>query len=84
VNPGSNAITPPKPYSDAVFIEASNAPATAALLPSANRASTGRQAKANTVRIPRSNAPSTAQMAATPEICVTIGLLPDVSSCVVP
>src|SRR5881394_1343758 len=29
--PGSAAITPPKPYSDAVFIDASSEPATAAL-----------------------------------------------------
>ena len=34
--PGRAAITPPKPYSEAVFIAASNAPLTAALLPSAN------------------------------------------------
>src|SRR6476659_866795 len=40
--PGNNAITPPNPYSDAVLSDASNAPATAALLPSANFASTGR------------------------------------------
>ena len=72
--PGSSAITPPKPYSDAVFIDASSAPATAALLPSANFASTGRQANANTVRMPSSSAPSTAQIAATPTIWVTIGL----------
>lgn len=32
-NPGNVAITPPKPYSDAVFIEASSAPATAPLVP---------------------------------------------------
>ena len=63
--PGSKATTPPNPYSDAVLSDASSAPETAALLPSANLASTGRQAKANTVRIPNSSAPSTAQMAAT-------------------
>ena len=85
VKPGSSAITPPNPYSDAVFSEASSAPATAALLPSANRASTGRQANANTVNIPSSKAPSTAQMAATLETWVTIGLaVPRVISCVVP
>ena len=85
VKPGSSAITPPKPYSDAVFIAASRAPATAALLPSANFASTGRQANTNTVKIPSSSAPSTAQIAATLPIWVTIGLLPpSVISCVAP
>ncbi|MOA37760.1 hypothetical protein D3C78_1593820 [compost metagenome] len=34
--PGSDAITAPKPYSEAVFIAASNAPLTALLLPSAS------------------------------------------------
>ena len=72
--PGSSAITPPKPYSDAVLSDASRAPATAALLPSANLASTGRQANTNTVKMPSSSAPSTAQMAATVAIWVTIGL----------
>jgi hypothetical protein len=41
--PAYSAITPPNPYSDAVLSDASKAPATAALLPSANLASTGRQ-----------------------------------------
>src|SRR4029079_11031546 len=71
--PGNSAITPPNPYSDAVLSDASKAPATAALLPSANFASTGRQAKRNTVAIPRSSAPSTAHIAATGPICVMIG-----------
>ncbi|MNL10370.1 hypothetical protein D3C87_1311680 [compost metagenome] len=34
--PGKDAITAPKPYSEAVFIAASNAPLTALLLPSAS------------------------------------------------
>src|SRR4029079_18358677 len=85
VKPGKSAITPPNPYSDAVLREANRAPATAALLPSANFAITGRQANANTVNIPSSNAPSTAQIAATLETWVTIGLaVPRVISCVVP
>src|SRR5262250_3362985 len=74
--PGSSAITPPKPSSDAVLSDASNAPATAALLPSANFGSTERHANTKTVRMPSSNAPSTPQIAATPGICVTIGLAP--------
>jgi hypothetical protein len=36
--PGSAAITPPKPYSEAVFMAASSAPPTAALVPSAKLA----------------------------------------------
>ena len=35
VKPGRAAMTPPKPYSEAVFIAASSDPATAALVPSA-------------------------------------------------
>src|SRR3974390_2165609 len=57
---------------------ASSAPATAALLPSANFARTGRQANANTVRMPRSSAPSTAQIAAKGPTFVTMGWLPSV------
>ncbi|MNV66221.1 hypothetical protein D3C71_1589650 [compost metagenome] len=34
--PGRDAITAPKPYSEAVFIAASKAPLTALLLPSAS------------------------------------------------
>jgi hypothetical protein len=37
-SPGSAAITAPKPYSDAVFIDASRAPPIALLLPSAKLA----------------------------------------------
>jgi hypothetical protein len=42
--PGSAAITAPKPYSDAVLVAASSAPATAALLPSAKRSLSARKA----------------------------------------
>ena len=52
-NPGSAAITAPKPYSDAVFIEASNAPLTAGLVLSANCAATLRQANNNTETMPK-------------------------------
>ena len=73
VKPGSAAITPPKPYSDAVFIDASSEPATAALVPSANLAITGLNAKASTVRMPTSSAPSTAQIAVTLPVWIVIG-----------
>ena len=46
--PGREAITPPKPYSVAVFIAASSAPATAALLPSAKVLDSGRKASRKT------------------------------------
>src|ERR1700754_1203348 len=62
-NPGSDAITAPKTYSEAVFIEATSDPQTAALLPSANFSATVRNAKTKTVRMPISSAPRTAQMA---------------------
>src|SRR5207249_1147927 len=71
-NPGSAAMTAPKPYSDAVFMDASRAPAMADFEPSANLRTTGFQANTSTVKIPASRAPSTAQMAATLETsCVT-------------
>src|SRR5438128_385194 len=73
INPGSAAITPPKPYSEAVFIEASNDPATAALVPSAKRAMTGLNANAITDKMPTSSAPSTAQMADNDETCTLSG-----------
>src|SRR5215831_15938992 len=73
VNPGSDAITAPKPYSDAVFIDASNDPATAAFVPSANFALTGLNAKRRTERIPRISAPCTAQMAVIGGICTASG-----------
>src|SRR3954467_3042220 len=80
MNPGSAAITPPKPYSDAVFIDASSEPATAALVPSANFAVTGFHANAITVRMPRTRAASTAQIAVALPTSVTIGLAPAVSA----
>ena len=64
--PGNAAITPPKPYSDAVFIAANNAPPTAALVPSANAARTRPNAVTTTNTMPSSSAPSTAQMPITP------------------
>ena len=83
--PGSAAITPPKPYSEAVFIEASRAPATAALLPSAKRAITGFQASASTARMPSSRAASTAQIAFTFATSVMTGFAPSSTiSCVLP
>lgn len=66
-------MTAPNPYSDAVFMAASSAPATAALVPSAKRPLTCRKANAMTVRMPASRAPSTAQIAATEETWVTMG-----------
>src|SRR5476649_1560787 len=60
--PGSAAMTPPKPYSDAVFIAASSAPPTATLVPSAKRARTRPNAVARISTMPDSSAPSTAQM----------------------
>ena len=73
VKPGRAAITAPKPYSDAVFIEASSAPPTAVFVPSANFAVTGRQARHSTARMPTSNAPWTAQIAAMREMSCTTG-----------
>lgn len=63
MKPGNAAITAPKPYSDAVFMAASTAPLMAARVPSANWATTGRQASASTDRMPTSSAPTTAQIA---------------------
>ncbi len=71
--PGNAAITPPKPYSDAVFNEASSAPATAALVPTAKRSRTRPKAVTTTITIPSSNAPSTAQIATTLLIVVVTG-----------
>src|SRR5205807_523746 len=73
--PGRPAITAPKPYSDAVFIEASSEPPTAALEPSANFGPTRFQANTSTVRMPISSAPSTAQMAASLDTSVVMGLV---------
>ncbi len=70
---GQRRDMPPKPYSDAVFIDASSAPATACLVPSAKRALTGLNANTSTVRMPSSKAASTAQTAAILPISVTSG-----------
>ena len=59
--------------SEAVFIDASNAPLTADFVPSANFVATGRKANTSTVRMPINNAPITAQMATTDVSCVTSG-----------
>ena len=74
MNPGNAAMTAPKPYSDAVFIDASSAPAIADLLPSVNFFLMAPNAKATTVRMPMSSAPSTAHIAATPET-VTLSVM---------
>ena len=75
--PGREAMTAPKPYSDAVLVAASMAPAIALLEPSAKFLNTGFQAKMNTVRMPRISAPSTAQIAASLAVsCTTGGSLP--------
>jgi len=65
MNPGNDAMTPPKPYSEAVFIDASREPAIAALVPSANLAMTCLNANTSTHTIPTISAASTAQIAAT-------------------
>ena len=56
-NPGSKAMTAPKPYSEAVFITASKDPATAAFVPSANLWLTGLNANTSTVNTPTMSAP---------------------------
>ena len=71
--PGSAAITPPKPYSEAVFMAASSAPPTAALEPAAKRSLMRAKAVATTNRIPISSAPCTAQIATTVLIGVVTG-----------
>ncbi len=77
--PGSAAMTAPNPYSEAVFIAASKAPAMALREPSAKRVVTGFQASTSTLKMPTSSAPSTAQTAATlATSCTTAtGLLPE-------
>ena len=57
MKPGSAAITPPKPYSEAVFIEASSAPPTAAFVPVAKRWRTRLNAVKTTSRMPSDAAP---------------------------
>ena len=71
--PGSAAITPPKPYSDAVFIAASSAPATAAFEPAAKRPLTRLNAVSTTSTMPSSSAASTDQIATTVLIDVVTG-----------
>src|SRR5471032_790172 len=71
--PGSAAMTPPKPYSDAVFIAASSAPPTASLVPSAKRSRTRPNAVATISTMPASSAPSTAQMPTSALMVVVIG-----------
>src|SRR5690606_3004875 len=71
--PGSAAITAPKPYSEAVFIEASSAPPMADFVPSAKLAITGFQANTRIVAMPTSSAPCTAQIAATLGTSCTTG-----------
>src|SRR5258705_13953707 len=61
-NPGSAAITAPKPYSDAVFTAASRQPETAVWLDFTKVAAIRRQANSTTVAMPRTSAASTAQM----------------------
>ena len=54
--PGNEAITAPKPYSEAVFIAASNEPPTALLLPSASLPRIAWKPNTNTMRMPTSSA----------------------------
>ncbi len=61
--PGSEAITAPKPYSEAVFIAASSEPATALRVPSARRLRIAAKPLASTSRMPSSRAACTAQIA---------------------
>ena len=58
-------MTAPKPYSDAVFTDASSAPPTAARLASAARGSIRDQARSATLRQPAISAASTDQIATT-------------------
>ena len=60
--PGSEAITAPKPYSEAVFMAASSAPETAVLLPSAILLRITAKLVTSTSRMPSSSAACTAQM----------------------
>ncbi|KAG1302800.1 hypothetical protein G6F63_016716 [Rhizopus arrhizus] len=61
--PGSAAMTPPKPYSAAVFMEASSAPDTALLLPSAKCGLMLRNENSRMGKMPAINAPITAHSA---------------------
>ncbi|MNZ98553.1 hypothetical protein D3C78_1178410 [compost metagenome] len=71
--PGREAMTAPKPYSEAVFIAASSAPLTALLLPSASLPRIALKPNARTMRMPTSNAACTAQMAVSLAISVVTG-----------
>ena len=73
--PGSEAITAPNPYSEAVFIAASNAPLTALLLPSASLLLIAEKPNTSTTIIPTSNAACTAQIAVSLAISVVTGAL---------
>src|SRR5471032_2167143 len=72
--PGSDAMTAPKPYSEAVFMAASKAPLTALLLPSASLLRIALKPKARTMRMPINSAASTAQMAVSLAISVWTGV----------
>ena len=72
--PGSAAITPPKPYSEAVFIEASSAPPIAAFVPVAKRWRTRLNAVKTTSRMPAMSAPSTDHTATTVLIVADSGV----------
>ncbi|MNP09409.1 hypothetical protein D3C76_1015160 [compost metagenome] len=71
--PGSEAITAPKPYSEAVFMAANMAPPTAVRLPSASLPRMALKPNARTTRMPTNNAASTAQMAVSLAISVCTG-----------
>jgi len=79
-------MTPPKPYSEAVFMAASSEPAIAVLLPSAKRSRIDANASTTPVRMPSTKAPSTAHTATTDDTCVVTGFANPGSSvvCVVP
>ena len=64
LNPGKAAITPPKPYSEAVFRVASNAPAIDRLIRALKFTLILRNARPITTIIPINKAASTAQIAA--------------------
>src|SRR5882724_8060303 len=81
-NPGSAAITAPKPNSDAVFIDASRQPASAAWLALTNVGIIRRQAKTATVRMPSTSAASTAHTPTWRETSIAIGLAAGVSASV--
>ncbi len=75
MKPGSEAITAPKPNSDAVFIAASSEPPTAVRLPSASLPRRVPKLVASTRAMPSSSAASTAQIAVSLPTSVTSGAL---------